>query len=336
MSAKRTLEDLENISSSRNHQLISVSIPTYVMSGTITLKCCCGCLFTTSAKSYFNSINGCPDCKKKKASEQWLGTTRRTLSERAQTKVLSRRRRREKMMDESTPYAKIKNRDDLILYLKSNPNAYNDFMIECINREKTTPLIIGDLKGHHIIPLFAGGCAQSWNLTHLTAEEHQKAHQLRYDIYQENGDKMALKFFKGFHPLKEVLEKERRKLGLETQKKQKKGRFSPQQQAASGKIGGTLQTEAKISKYILKQGPVVRKFIEEGSIWVNKENKELVIIKPKAIQLVYEFQSIFASSLPDGEKKTNLLKVERTNFSSAIAKVIKGERKSAYGFSLKQ
>lgn len=60
------------------------------------------------------------------------------------------------------------------------------------------------------------------------------------------------------------------------------------------------------------------------------------MIQPNAIQLVYELQSILASSLPDGQKKKDLLAVKRTDFSSSIAKVIKGERKSAYGFSLQQ
>ena len=240
-----------------NGSLISVSNSTYVMSGTITIKCHCGCLFTTTAKSYFNSQNGCPDCKRKNTSKQWLGTTRKTPEEKAQTKVDSRRRRREKMMDQSSPYGKIKNKEDLIRYLESNRNLYNDFMLECIEREKTMPSITSDgsLKGHHIIPLFAGGCNQTWNLVHVTLEEHEKAHQLRYDVYQEHGDKLALRFFKGWTPSKEELQKERRKLGLETQKKQKKGRFSPQQQAASGRIGGTIQTPAKLLKYKEKQGP---------------------------------------------------------------------------------
>ena len=51
-------------------------------------------------------------------------------------------------------------------------------------------------------------------------------------------------------------------------------RFSPQQQAASGRIGGTIQTPAKLLKYKEKQGPVVKKCIETGSTWINQETNE--------------------------------------------------------------
>lgn len=69
MSVKQTLEFWNNLADSREHQLINVSNPTYIRDGTITLKCKCEYEFTTSAKSYYTSKNGCPSCKKRRISE---------------------------------------------------------------------------------------------------------------------------------------------------------------------------------------------------------------------------------------------------------------------------
>lgn len=54
---------------------------------------------------------------------------------------------------------------------------------------------MNDKNGHHIIPRHAGGPDKSWNMVMLTTLDHQKAHELRFEVYQEKGDSDAARFW---------------------------------------------------------------------------------------------------------------------------------------------
>jgi hypothetical protein len=97
MTKKQTYEFWNSLAISREHVLINVSNPTYIRDGTVSLKCKCECAFTTSAKSYYASKNGCPSCKKRKVSESTIERIKNCNSENSQIKTktgFSKRRQR--------------------------------------------------------------------------------------------------------------------------------------------------------------------------------------------------------------------------------------------------
>jgi hypothetical protein len=53
-----------SLASVRNHVVTNISNPEKITKGTITIKCSCGHVFTTTWKRYYSADNGCSNCKK--------------------------------------------------------------------------------------------------------------------------------------------------------------------------------------------------------------------------------------------------------------------------------
>ena len=194
----------------------------------------------------------------------------------------------------------------------------------------------GDKNGHHIIPRHAGGPDQSWNMVELTTPDHQKAHELRYEVYQEVGDRVAVSFWA--NPTQNTLEAQQRRATIthEICRANKTGFFSPEQQSINGQKGGTVQTENKVEKYVEKLTDAVADGLGRDTRWKHRKDASIDIIHVKAntAKLVVDFQEIFVNALPEGEEKEKLSKMTTANFTSAVSKVFKGERKTAHNFTL--
>lgn len=334
MSKKLTIEDWLNLVKQRNHKFINVSNPNYIYSGTITIKCFCGHVFTTSPKSYKNSKNGCPECKKISISQFWEGRIRKTEAQRRAISLARRHNCKKTLI--SQQWVHLKNKNDLINmftvplgWLKKNKNIYNDYILQKIKRQDQPT------KGenHHIIPKHVGGPDVSWNLILLTVEEHVKAHELRLEVYNDPGDKAFMNFYKNPGLSNNERIQQRVKFSHETQKLNKTGFFSSEQQSLNGQKGGKKQTAAKIKKYIEKQNPIIVEKLKKGTIWLNSKTNEIIHI-PGGLSLLYELQPFFAESFVDNVDKQRILNIARSTFTSSLSRVLKQERDSLYGITL--
>lgn len=73
----------------------------------------------------------------------------------------------------------------------SKQNIYDTFINAC--KQKTYPKHTR-LHKHHIVPKHDGGGDETENLIVLSFELHYKAHVLRYEVYQQNGDRWCVGF----------------------------------------------------------------------------------------------------------------------------------------------
>lgn len=213
-------------------------------------------------------------------------------------------------------------------------------MILFFKNQKSEELILNkegnEKKNHHIIPKHAGGSDSEWNMILLSPEDQLKAHELRYDVYKEKGDLAAIRFWKD--PPKNTLEAQRRRavLSHETCRTKKIGFFCSEQQRLNGLKGGKVKSNKKIETYVNKLSPVVIDGLSKPMKWKHRTNNEIKIIciEANTLKLVVDLKSFFLEALPEGEEKEKLLKMSTINFSSAVSKVLKGERKTAHQFTL--
>lgn len=191
MTKKLTQADLEKIANKRNHTLIALSNPEnprYNRKGTIDISCFCGHHFKTTVHNYLAAENGCPNCK----------STNLKLNNPNKSKRLPLKIRKKKEIDPTSIFSTINSREELINFLKTNKNSYNDFLvekIEALSKMDLPPKNQNNLVEHHIIPKHIGGPDTKWNLVKLSSEDHKKAHELRYEVYKDLGDEAALRLW---------------------------------------------------------------------------------------------------------------------------------------------
>jgi len=195
---------------------------------------------------------------------------------------------------------------------------------------------LNDKNGHHIIPKHAGGPDNSWNIVMLTTEDHKKTHELRFEVYQEKGDSDAVRFWKNPPQNNIEAQKLRAQLSRETCKAKGVGFFSSEQQSINGKKGGKTKSDKKEASYVQKLTPAVVDRLSKPMLWKHRKNAEIGIIQIEAgsVKKIADFRLIFANALPEGEEKAKLLNMSTVNFTSAVSKVLKGQRQTAHNFTL--
>nr|ALO21127.1 putative HNH homing endonuclease [Carteria crucifera] len=182
---------LEAIAAERNHTILIDTNPRAKTSGNITIKChVCQQTSTVEKKSYLNSVQGCRTCKANNTSKAWRGKTRKPKSDYRETP-------RQIKMRNPTPapeYEAIGNREDLVRWLENKNDPYCIYILSCMQKYPSPPSKkpVG-FEGHHIIPIHANGPHVPWNLIWLPREDHFIAHQIRAEVYSENGDKRFLR-----------------------------------------------------------------------------------------------------------------------------------------------
>lgn len=357
MTAKQTFDFWNNLANSREHKLINVSNTTYIRDGTITLKCKCDCEFTTSAKSYYTSKNGCPSCKKKRISETTIErrkTSNKNLNSGVKTHISTRRKNIKENKscfstgDHNKTPVFISSRKDLEIFLKQNPNAYNTFILQCLNNkptetvskksdfinQKDNTLCNKMMQKHHIFPIYSGGPDCDWNIIKLSVEDHYKAHSLRYDVYHEEGDRLALSFWT--NPVNNTDEAIQRRIKLShaASKANGTGFNNIQNQRENGLKGGKVMSESKMEKFKEKRGEKVSQIVQSDSVWKNNETGEIFVVKANQISLIYDFRTVFLKHMPPNWVNFTLLtESKKSNFSSLLSRVLRKERKSLYGIS---
>lgn len=332
MSAKKTIQFYADLASSRNHSLIRVENSTTPSQGTLTIHCkTCNNHFTTSAKSYQNAKkSGCSNCKRKLIQGFWTGRSRTQSPEETSTKARIKQHKEETRKRKSFSYVGLTNSQSLKEFLMRDKNPYNEFIIAKIEN----PVVGKYTEKHHIIPLHAGGPDVGWNLIPLTPEDHIRAHELRAQVYNEQGDLDCIKF-KG-DSSKDLTERRLQsiKTGDTVRRKEGTGIYAEGVSAKGGRIGGTVKNIAKDLSHKTKMTEKVRNALYQGSTWKHEETGIELVIQPDTVFTLSQLLEKLTIVLPDGKHKDLLTQAVRSTAVSNLSRVIKQERKKAYGWSI--
>lgn len=197
---------------------------------------------------------------------------------------------------------------------------------------------------HHILPIHDGGPDLDWNLMLLNIDDHKLAHKLRYEVYQKDGDNWASRFLN-----KNTLFFQRNNAYRThaTCKQKKTGFYNPTLQAELGRKGGAVKSDAKDKSYEKLLSDKVSDIFENSTmVWEHKKFSLTITIKPGTIKIYKDLRQQLLNSYDNKssdialfqqqqEPKKDLAKISSPNFDSAFLKVLKRQRKSAYGWSVK-
>lgn len=332
---KKTFEYFANLATNRNHTLNSVSNKDTPSKGNLEITCkTCGVTFTTSAHSYENAKkSGCSNCKAIKTSDDWKGKPRVITPEQAEKNQRKNDAKNKYLEEKRKSFAHITNRDDLIKYLKSENNEYTNFILDRIEHPPQADAT--NIKRHHIIPRHAGGSNKQWNLMPLTKEDHFKAHEIRARVYNEEGDKMAIHFGSPEGTDNGPEDVKSYRTGNTTRKNDGTGIYGPGVAQKGGKIGGAVKSEKKDLSHSSKMSAPVRDALYKGSSWKHRTGVILNVAAEEALTMPQLVKLLAEALPPDCEDHEKLTRdTEPVNITSALSKVIKKERPSAYGWSL--
>ena len=202
---------------------------------------------------------------------------------------------------------------ELFSYLSNSNNIYTEYIKSKISRPKNLCPI--PIEQHHIIPKFAGGCNQKWNLIPLGIEEHTHAHELRAIVYGQLGDILCCRMRKSSDS-----QKLRLQLSHLSQRKTLKGFWNSEIQRQNGRKGGKRQTAKKKLSYTRKLHPLVATAFCHTMVWKHPSYEHDIIIKPNTFSLVKELALYLNSKVTFDHALTTS--------TSGLARVIKGERYS--------
>lgn len=349
MRKKKTLDRnyFENLALERNHTLVEVCDTEGITKSTITLNCnTCKTRFTTSAISYRDATKtGCLAChlinRARNKSEQLM--IKKQLKEDLEknttaAKQLKVEQKKAAQKEKEQKFAHIKNATDLMDYLKTNSNVYHDYIIQrlLVLPEPTTGIIVLTEK-HHIIPIHAGGDPRAaWNLVTLTLEEHFIAHDLRAQTFGEKGDKLAclLKTLKA-----QEGNKLRDQAGQPTARKRKTRVYDSIQQSINGKKSKTGLTPARIATHRKKMSLKIKENFSTKVIWQHNKLNCRITIEPNTLEVVSQLIPLFIKAMSESSQLElqplallDLKRLKAKPESNVIAKVIREERKSCYGW----
>lgn len=365
MSLKKTVKNYSDMAESRNHKLISVSNTETPSQGKLTILCgICGETFTTSAHSYCNArASGCPSCKAIKARNQSVKAKNQSVSVTAieQSKIEQKRKEKlSKKLAKRKNFEHIRNSEGLFNYLKKENNKYTLFIMDKIKTNASISQKITNknfnfdskqFEKHHIIPKHIGGPNASWNLVYLSKEDHVEAHLLRYEVYGEFGDYnfLSTKNVLGSNnrvkrnPEFDKQLTKNRQIGTKTQIANQVGIFNHDAARRAGliskKVIESLTEEEKRTldkRHQTQMSDAVWSTLYKGATFIHSRTGTKVILKPEEALTLTQLKNILVAALPkDDVDRAILEKAEKpVNVTSSLAKIIKGERPSAYGWKL--
>lgn len=189
----------------------------------------------------------------------------------------------------SGPFAQIFDQASLIEHLKTYPNVYNDKVLHFIDRQNLSQEEWSSFdEKHHIIVNTAGGPDEIWNLIPVTYAEHKELHQLRYEAYGEEGDRVASLSREEMHIYQKEQKTEASKRGHATQKEKKLGFFNSEVQAELGRrsasLGKTPKRDAAYAKQAEKSSVYVPLFQKPLKFLFEDENGNKASFESKPFQ----------------------------------------------------
>ena len=239
-----------------------------------------------------------------------------------QRRRLSKTQRQE--LYRTGPFRNIVDRQSLLSYLEKESGAHSDYCFELMERELT---LTEEQKQaypekHHIIPRLFGAPDENWNLVHVTYDEHVQVHQLRYEQYQEVGDRLALNLHENITETTrdERIESSRR--GHETMRVLGISFWDPNVQSELGRRGAGELTPKREEGYQNQ----ARTLGGYGQIF----EKDLIFTYKYGEKIV-EFETTENSFQRTGQIKPFLL--ERMDSSDPLKKVIENDRHFTSNFN---
>nr|YP_764435.1 putative site-specific DNA endonuclease [Stigeoclonium helveticum]ABF60221.1 putative site-specific DNA endonuclease [Stigeoclonium helveticum] len=331
------ITELKKIVEDRGHELVHFKVgkknPDSVPQvSIIQLKCThCGNSWATRLQVYLSRTStsgGCRQCYTKNLQNPKLYPNS-PFQQRQDTLDRPARRagvQKLRNTNKKGQYASIRSREDLIKFLQQNSNKHNDYVLPLVLRDTNFPkrrneLPPGQYSFHHVIPLHDKGSPDSWNLIYVTKEEHYVVHKLRFEVYKQQGDSMAIRatqsdFEKVSNP------------------------------ASSEEILEARETAKKLSRrrtLLLRRNPQTLRAIQEGMLWRHERTGVSVLIKPDSVETIQDIKELLIANLPeeDWDRQKMLSNISSSNnyirqhvdtvFKTDDFK-IKKPRQRAYGF----
>ena len=207
---------------------------------------------------------------------------------------------------------KIRNEQQLWNYLCENLNVYTHYIKQKLKRPPH--LCPVPREKHHIIPKFQGGSNHRWNLIYLSVEEHNHAHLLRAQVYNQIGDVLCCRMRKNLTQYEQHL---RIQLSHLSQQKTSTGFWNSELQRQNGRKGGKKQTPKKRAAFARQLHPLVRECFKHTMVWTHPECDSPIEIPANQIMLVRDIAHIL--------RKKVRFNHAFTTTTSGLARVIKGE-----------
>ncbi len=216
----------------------------------------------------------------------------------------------------------------------TNKNIYGQFVEYLKKEEQKLNLNDKNLEKHHILPLHVGG-KKDGLIVLCTQKNHTLAHYYRYLSYKEKGDFIA--FTMRWN--QKIGTKERSLLAVEKNKKLKNLFWDSEWQSDQGKKGGIKggikntkkQRQARQNVGLVYGKRVglnnasqnLKKCLSKTTIWIyslkNEPSKQITISPQNSFSDLIDILSIYSNQ-----------KISKSSFH----KVIHGERRQLYGWSL--
>lgn len=216
-------------------------------------------------------------------------------------------------------------------FIHKHSNKYLDFIDQCREKAKRySPEQLEKCHIHHIVPRHHYKVHQlPWesfnlpaNLVKLSFEDHIKAHELRYEVYEEAGDKIAALSMKG---LKEegMLLMQREEGRAVNVKLKEEGRLMHDQnwQCDMAKRSMARPDALEIRSQAGQKGSKVR---HQNRI-ISKKDRYLWFFRGEAFLCTFGFDN-------GGDLTRELNKAKGTKLLR-VSPLIRGERKSLHGWS---
>lgn len=328
---KTTVEEALNVALSRNHELTSYTtgrnLDIIPKSFYCVFKCNkCGNIWRTKLGVYLKRTGpakGCRKCFDQLIPNKEIYANSPCAKKNPSSNQPFRRQSKEILRQNhlNGPHGFIQNFKDLIQFLKTNPNVHNNYVVVLIELGERSFEKKKSSK-HHIIPLHDGGSPDKWNILRVSKEEHDQIHRLRYEVYQQDGDKRAIRATS--NDVKMISSVQHDSTSLSS--------FSEYEKE--------IHNESKKSKYFYRRTPETLKAIEKGMVWKHKDGFE-IIIKPNSVETVEQIKELLIDSLPENHISRQKIVKNKTsvNYIREVINNVFGEqpdskKSSVYGFSL--
>jgi hypothetical protein len=217
-------------------------------------------------------------------------------------------KQKKELLFKQSRYFMISDQKSFFKYMEANSNPYYEKAKEFLEREQGQS--IKELRNkyderHHIIPSNCGGPDEAWNLVYVTYDEHALLHQLRYQVYGEQADKIAALSRMSIPDNLKAFKSERALLGHQTMKLQNKGFYNSEIQRANGKKSGGKKTANREIGFLNQVKNSNKSLFEKNLLLIfretaKKSSPEIVVVKLPggSIQRPGQFREVLLEHTP--------------------------------------
>ena len=169
-------------------------------------------------------------------------------------------------------------------------------------------------ENHHIIPRHAGGSNAEWNQVKVSPEDHQLAHELRYQWKEEFGDYNVLQTC-GPETMDRIGRNAAHEATLLAQRQQAPQKARVKIPGDDGSLSSKavldgLTPEVKMlykERHQSQMSDPVKNVVQKGATFIHVETGIKVILKPREAPTLTEVAKLLAAALPVGHVNRNQL-----------------------------